>query len=93
MEVIEEKSERRMSRPCEKDCLGHTNSLPCSPQGISQLVDELERRRNQLSSTCVSSTEQVLQRTELSNAFLEQHNAVRETAQFLSCVVIQLCTT
>ncbi|KAK8383211.1 hypothetical protein O3P69_011607 [Scylla paramamosain] len=44
--------------------------------GISQLVDELERRRAQLSSTCVSSTEQVLQRTELSNAFLEQHNAI-----------------
>lgn len=40
------------------------------------MVEELERRRSHLSSVCVSSTEQVLQRTELSNAFLEQYNAV-----------------
>ncbi|KAG0730306.1 Muscle M-line assembly protein unc-89 [Chionoecetes opilio] len=44
--------------------------------GISQVVEELERRRAQLSSICVSNTEQVLQRTELSNAFLEQHNVI-----------------
>lgn len=46
-------------------------------QGISLVVEELERRRSHLSSICVSSTEQVLQRTELSNAFLEQYNTVR----------------
>lgn len=56
-----------------------TESVLCIVQGITQLVEELERRRTELSSTCVSNTEQVLQRTELSNAFLEQHNAVRST--------------
>nr|XP_027227569.1 titin-like isoform X2 [Penaeus vannamei] len=44
--------------------------------GISLVVEELERRRSHLSSICVSSTEQVLQRTELSNAFLEQYNSI-----------------
>ncbi|XP_069941739.1 titin-like isoform X5 [Cherax quadricarinatus] len=44
--------------------------------GISLVVEELERRRSNLSSICVSSTEQVLQRTELSNAFLEQYNTI-----------------
>ncbi|XP_042876868.1 titin-like isoform X4 [Penaeus japonicus] len=44
--------------------------------GISLVVEELERRRSHLSSICVSSTEQVLQRTELSNAFLEQYNTI-----------------
>ncbi|KAK3875075.1 hypothetical protein Pcinc_020036 [Petrolisthes cinctipes] len=44
--------------------------------GVSAMVEELERRRSHLSSVCVSSTEQVLQRTELSNAFLEQYNAI-----------------
>ncbi|XP_042205940.1 titin-like isoform X2 [Homarus americanus] len=44
--------------------------------GISLVVEELERRRSHLSSVCVSSTEQVLQRTELSNAFLEQYNTI-----------------
>ncbi|XP_068215232.1 uncharacterized protein [Palaemon carinicauda] len=44
--------------------------------GISLMVEELERRRSHLSSVCVTSTEQVLQRTELSNAFLERYNTI-----------------
>ncbi|CAL4066271.1 unnamed protein product, partial [Meganyctiphanes norvegica] len=45
-------------------------------KGISEMIELLERRRANLSSLCVSSTEQVLQRTELSNSFLEQYNSI-----------------